>query len=158
MKVLEIARLAISNASNLSIAENSAIGTVIGEFNATDPDGDTNITFSLVPPLPSDLNLSLWLDASDASTITQSNGSVSQWADKSGNDYHFTQSTSASQPKTNTINIGGNNAVDFDGTKDMANSQIPLTRTHSIFVVCSSRSTGFRRIITKQNYFYLGIL
>ena len=37
------------NASNLTIAENSAIGTVIGEFNATDPDGDTNITFSLVP-------------------------------------------------------------------------------------------------------------
>ena len=26
------------NASNLTIAENSAIGTVIGEFNATDPD------------------------------------------------------------------------------------------------------------------------
>ena len=35
------------NASNLTIAENSAIGTVIGEFNATDPDGDTNITFLL---------------------------------------------------------------------------------------------------------------
>ena len=35
------------NASNLSIAENSAIGTVIGEFNATDPDGDTNITYSI---------------------------------------------------------------------------------------------------------------
>ena len=39
------------NASNLTIAENSAIGTVIGEFNATDPDGDSNITFSLVTPL-----------------------------------------------------------------------------------------------------------
>ena len=35
------------NASNLTIAENSAIGTVIGEFNATDLDGDTNITFSI---------------------------------------------------------------------------------------------------------------
>ncbi|MDC3284801.1 hypothetical protein OAV01_05975, partial [Opitutales bacterium] len=33
------------NASNLTIAENSAIGTVIGEFNATDPDGDLNPTF-----------------------------------------------------------------------------------------------------------------
>ena len=65
-----------------------AIGTEIGEFNATDPDGETNITFSLVPPLPSDLNLSLWLDASDASTVTHSNGSVSQWADKSGNGNH----------------------------------------------------------------------
>ena len=36
------------NASNLSIAENSAIGTVLGEFNATDPDGDGNFTFSLL--------------------------------------------------------------------------------------------------------------
>ena len=35
------------NATNLTIAENSAIGTVIGEFNATDPDGDSNITYSL---------------------------------------------------------------------------------------------------------------
>ena len=86
------------NASNLTIAENSAIGTVIGEFNATDPDGDTNITFSLVPPLPSDLNISLWLDASDASTITQSNGSVSQWADKSGNENHAIQETDSKKP------------------------------------------------------------
>jgi len=72
------------SASNLTIAENSAIGTVIGEFNATDPDRVSNITFSLVAPLPSDLNLSLWLDASDLSTITRSNGLVSKWADKSG--------------------------------------------------------------------------
>ena len=35
------------NASNLTIAENSAIGTVIGEFNATDPDGEGNFTFSI---------------------------------------------------------------------------------------------------------------
>ena len=79
------------NASNLTIAENSAIGTVIGEFNATDPDGGGNFSYSLVPTLPEDLNLSLWLDASDASTITHSNGSVSQWADKSGNGNHAVQ-------------------------------------------------------------------
>ena len=77
------------NASNLTIAENSAIGTVIGEFNATDPDGDTNISFTLAPPLPLDLNLSLWLDASDSTTITESNGSVSIWSDKSGKGNHF---------------------------------------------------------------------
>ena len=42
-------------------AENSAIGTVIGEFNATDPDGDTNLAFSIVP-----YPARLWLDAADA--------------------------------------------------------------------------------------------
>jgi hypothetical protein len=39
------------NASNLTIAENSAIGTVIGEFNATDPDGDIKYYyFASIPP------------------------------------------------------------------------------------------------------------
>ena len=38
----------INTTSNLTIAENSVIGSVIGEFNATDLDGDTNITFSLL--------------------------------------------------------------------------------------------------------------
>ena len=36
------------NASNLTIAENSAIGTIIGEFNATDPDGDLNFTYQML--------------------------------------------------------------------------------------------------------------
>ena len=80
-------------ASNLTIAENSTIGKIIGEFNATDPDGDSNITYSLVPPFAERFEPFLWLDASDASTITHSSGSVSQWADKSGNAFHFTQTT-----------------------------------------------------------------
>ena len=39
-----------------------------------------------------------WYDANDASTITQSGGTVSQWDDKSGNAYHATQSTPALEP------------------------------------------------------------
>ena len=39
--------------------ENST-GSAIGEFSATDPDGDTNHTFTLIPPPK------LWLDAADA--------------------------------------------------------------------------------------------
>ena len=30
----------LTTIDNLSISENQAIGTVVGEFNATDPDGD----------------------------------------------------------------------------------------------------------------------
>ena len=37
----------------------------------------------------------VWLDASDTATITQSGGVVSQWTDKSVNAYAFTQATSA---------------------------------------------------------------
>jgi hypothetical protein len=128
------------NASNLTIAENSAVGTVIGEFNATDPDGDTNITFSLLPSLPSDLNISLWLDASDASTITHANGSVSQWADKSGNDYDAYQSNTSKQPTLQQNTINGKSAIYFDGSDDSlsGNSRLGLVANPAItiFVVC----------------------
>ena len=64
------------NASNLSIAENSSIGTVIGEFNATDPDGHA-ITYSLVPFSPVYLSPALWLDASDEATLVKESGALS---------------------------------------------------------------------------------
>ena len=145
------------NASNLTIARELAIGTVIGEFNATDPDGDTNITFSLVPPLPSDLNLSLWLDAFDASTITHSNGSVSQWADKSGNNFHFTQTNSVNQPTTGLVTIGGMNVINFDGSDRMANSDISMNATHSIFAVALSNANGYGRILENDANLFFGI-
>ena len=47
---------------------------------------------------PAELTTSLWLDASDSDTITESAGSVSQWNDKSGNDNHLTQTEAANQP------------------------------------------------------------
>ena len=49
-------------------------------------------------PLQLGANLSLWLDASDASTITLNGSTVSQWNDKSGNARHATQATAANQP------------------------------------------------------------
>ena len=39
--------LELNSTSSLTIAENQPIGTVVGEFNATDPDGD-EITYHLV--------------------------------------------------------------------------------------------------------------
>lgn len=63
-------------------------------------------------------NCALWLDASDASTITQSSGSVSQINDKSGNGRHFTQGTSTNQPRINTHTQNGLAVLDFDGTND----------------------------------------
>ena len=120
------------NASNLTIAENSATGTVIGEFNATDPDGDTNITYSLAPPLPNDLNISLWLDASDPSTITHSNSAVSEWSDKSGNNRHATQSTEDKKPLYSSIS----NSIMFDGHNDyMSVSGFNPQGEFSIYVV-----------------------
>ncbi len=56
--------------------------------------------------------LKLWLDASDTDTITEATG-VSQWADKSGNEYHLTQSTASAQPSYTSGEY-----VEFDGTDD----------------------------------------
>ena len=47
---------------------------------------------------PAQITTALWLDASDAATITPSGGPVSQWNDKSGNGRHATQINAALQP------------------------------------------------------------
>lgn len=60
----------------------------------------------------------LWLDASDTSTISESGGAVSQWSDKSGNGNHVAQANAANQPSTGTATIGGLNALSFDGSAD----------------------------------------
>jgi hypothetical protein len=57
-------------------------------------------------------------DASDASTITQSGGSVSQWDDKSGSGYHLTQGTGTQQPRIDTHTQNGLAVMAFDGTND----------------------------------------
>jgi len=54
----------------------------------------------------------LWLDASDASTITESGGSVSQW-DNKGTLENFSQGTAADQPTTGVNTLNGLNVIDF---------------------------------------------
>jgi hypothetical protein len=57
-------------------------------------------------------NLLLWLDASDASTVTLDTG-VSEWRDKSGTGQKFTQDTGGNQPAYLTNGIGGKPALGF---------------------------------------------
>ncbi len=89
-------------------------------------------------------NITLWLDASDTSTITHISGAVSQWNDKSGNNNHATQTTTANQPITNSVTIGGKNAIAFDGTSDFMNITAAVSRTngYSVFVVNSPDSVS----------------
>ena len=62
---------------------------------------------------PLNLNTVLWLDASDESTITESEGAVSKWDDKSGNNYHAIQTEGTRQPTTGVKTINTLNAIDF---------------------------------------------
>lgn len=65
------------------------------------------------PWTPAQITTAIWLDASDASTITESGGVVSQWDDKSGNGRHFTQSTVANRPTFESAVQNGLSAVKF---------------------------------------------
>lgn len=62
---------------------------------------------------PVDLGAALWLDATDASTITITGSGVSIWGDKSGNSNDLTQAIDSKRP---THNVGSN--VSFDKTSN----------------------------------------
>jgi hypothetical protein len=85
---------------------------------------------------PAEITTALWLDAADATTITESGGAVSQWNDKSGNDKHFSQGTAANRPIINSTAINSKPALVFDGINDhlVAGSAV-IPTTHSLFVV-----------------------
>jgi len=93
---------------------------------------------------PSEITTDLWLDASDASTITIATG-VSQWADKSGNNRHATQATTTNRPAVAPGAVNGLNAINFDGTNDvlrLAASIFSSKTSYSVFLVCKNDDAG----------------
>lgn len=68
---------------------------------------------------PAQITTALWLDAADASTITESGGAVSQWDDKSGFNRHVAQSVGASKPTYQATGLNMKGTIDFDGTNDV---------------------------------------
>jgi len=84
-------------------------------------------------------DLSLWLEASDISTIINSGGFVSGWKDKSKNGNNVAQTTGANQPTTGIETINGVNALKFDGINDFLLRATftggALSQPNTIFVV-----------------------
>ena len=90
----------LNSTAPLTIAENQPIGTIVAEFNATDPDTNATLTYSLVDgngsmdnalftiesqEISSFPGLLMWLDGKDHSSIeTDSFNFVERWTDKSG--------------------------------------------------------------------------
>ena len=105
-------------------------------------------------------NLTLWLDGKDSSTVTHVSNVVSQWRDKSGNNNHANQLTSADRP---TYNI---DRMEFDGSNDtftFAHGVVPdSTDASMVFLVArcgaASGNDGFisngRFATTSQSYSY----
>jgi len=102
---------------------------------------------------PANITTALWLDAADASTITESGGVVSQWNDKSGNGRNFAQFTSTAQPALTASGLNSKAIIGFDGNDSLtANFSLSVT-SESIFAVLkyASTSSGFARIFSQSD-------
>lgn len=80
--------------------------------------------------------LSLWLDASDAATITATGATVTAWADKSANAYTL---TGTGTPETGTRTMNSLNVIDFVTTAYLLSSNAPINNasngTYTAFAV-----------------------
>lgn len=128
-----------------------------GLIMCLDPSQNTSLP---IIDLPVKDNLVMWLDASDDTTFTYSSGTVvSQWRDKSGNNFHASQGTVASQPSRSTTQ-NSRKTVNFDGTNDTVTIPNFICNSEmSIFVVSNCGTSLFIEHSTDTNSnsgFYLG--
>lgn len=87
---------------------------------------------------PSLISTALWLDASDADSVTLSGTSVTEWRDKSGNSRHATPGAS---PVYETSVQNGLNAVSF----------VPVDYLRSTWSVASSQATSAFLVVKPDN-------
>jgi FtsP/CotA-like multicopper oxidase with cupredoxin domain len=89
-------------------------------------------------------NLAAWYDASDATTIAQTAGSVSSWKDKSGNGNTLVQSTTSSMPATSQT-IDGLGALAFKGGQYLSSTNASFSHevenASTAFVVTNASAT-----------------
>lgn len=80
----------------------------------------------------------LWLDASDTSTVTHNSATtqrVSEWRDKSGNNYHASQSTVSYQFAYNTSLLNGKNTMAGELNRAMRSSNPTSATFRDVFIV-----------------------
>ena len=96
------------------------------------------------PWTPAEITTALWLDATDASTITESGGRITQWADKSGNARHHTSPTSIGPVYTaNAINTQPAAVFTAGDSTWLARAQyMDVNEPQCIFAVADSNLVG----------------
>ena len=96
--------------------------------------------------------LTLWLDASDSSTlfdasvggsnVVTQDAPVTRWKDKSGNNFDMLQSVENSKPVLKTAFINGKNSIRFDGINDLMTSNANFHNYSSFTCFMVSKSVG----------------
>ncbi|MEL0099461.1 MAG: hypothetical protein VW907_07905, partial [Opitutae bacterium] len=118
-----------------------SLGDSIPDLNWTATGWKHNDASLAIGIHPNNLStLALWLDATDSSTITQTANVVSQWNDKSGGNYHASQSTADRQPTVESNSIDGKTTILFDGSDSLgASTRLGLGANPAltVFVVCN---------------------
>lgn len=79
----------------------------------------------------------LWVDPSDAGTVTLDGSLVDALADVSGNDYHLTSSGGARPTLLAASSPTGLDLLDFDGAQRLINTSVPSVPGLTAVVVCS---------------------
>lgn len=99
-------------------------------------------SWALPVSAPLKYNPTVWLDATDATTITSIGGAVSQWSDKSGYGYNAAQGTALSQPVTGSSTINGRNAINFDSNTFMVSTLSTAITSSSLTCFVVVKRTG----------------
>lgn len=122
----------------------------ISHFSISVKKTSTGIDPSVYP------GLILWMDGSDTTKITQTSNAVSNWRDKSTNDFSFNQATAVNKPIYSTNSLNGLSTISFSsspsvqylgGGTSTRNFKIG-TNSFSLFVVFK-----FTNSITQINTF-----
>lgn len=103
--------------------------------NSTLSNGFPKYTSAKQFNLPVYSNLGFWLDASDARTIVETNGIVSQWNDKSGNGINFSQGTGGNMPTIYNDPVSKNQFIRFDGSDDFMSATSNFFANKSSFTM-----------------------
>lgn len=91
-------------------------------------------------------NLVLWLDAGDSSTISMNGTKISEWRDKSVNNYKFIQGIDANQPTYTTTQLSGMNGIQFSSSTFMYQyvdslKKLKAATSMSVYIVLKTPST-----------------
>jgi len=145
------------------------LSTITTAFNGQYPYHLSSNAYSAVSAAFSPTNISslrTWLDADDSSSYTLSGSNVTQWNDKSGSGFNFTQTNAGLRPVASNTIINSRTAFSFTGGQRMDNLSITLTQSnYSIFVVAPANasqpsSTGYNYIMkgntTQDSFLFFG--